>query len=47
MTKTKKGSKFDTGRMEPRMQRHTQRAVKFTDRKKEQSRKACRKGAWA
>ena len=36
-----------TGRMEPRMWRVNQRAVKFTDRKKAASRKACRGKVYA
>ena len=33
-------------RMEERMWRINQRAVKFTDRKKASDKKACRKGNW-
>ena len=42
MAKSKKKSTPDTGRMEPRMWRVNQRSVKFTDRKKDARRKACR-----
>lgn len=41
MSKRKKTT-TTTGRMEPRMWRVNQRAVKFTDRKKDAARKACR-----
>jgi len=44
MAKTKARKAPTTGRMERRMWRVNQRAHKFTDRKKEASRKACRKG---
>lgn len=40
MSKRKKTT--TTGRMPERMQRHTQRAHTYTDRKKDASRKACR-----
>jgi len=42
MSKRRKNTTPATGRMEPRMWRVNQRAVKFTDRKKAASRKACR-----
>lgn len=43
MSKNKnKKSTPDTGRFEERMWRVNQRAVKFTDRKKDSRRKACR-----
>lgn len=42
-----KAQKIDTGRMDPRMWRVNQRAVKFTDRKKAASRKACRGKVYA
>lgn len=35
-----------TAPMPLRMQRHTQRAVKFVDRKKAADRNACRKGSY-
>jgi hypothetical protein len=38
--------KSNTGRLEERMWRVNQRAHKFTDRKKAESKKACRKGGW-
>lgn len=40
--KNKKGTVLDTGRLEERMQRHTQRAHRFVDRKKAASAGACR-----
>ena len=47
MAKRRKTTTTDTGRMEPRMWRVNQRAVKFSDRKKAASRKACRGKVYA
>lgn len=46
-SKNKKGTVLDTGRLDERMWRVNQRAHKFTDRKKAQSKNACRKGNWS
>lgn len=45
--KRKNESLPERPRNELRMQRHTQRAHKFTDRKREASRKACRGRVYA
>jgi hypothetical protein len=45
-SKPKKSTKFETPRLEVRMQRISQRAHTFKDRRKEASRKACRKGSY-
>ena len=46
MSKPKTTQSSKTGRTEARMWRVNQRAHKFTDRKKDANRKACRKGGW-
>lgn len=46
MSKSTAKKKSNTGRTEERMWRVNQRAHKFTDRKKEARRKACRQGGW-
>ena len=46
MSKPKAPRRPKVGDGDPRMMRVNQRAHRFTDRKKAQSKNACRKGRW-